>query len=169
MKTIKSISIFIKKPIIMKKLLLSIFSILFICTLMLAQEKPVEPTPPPVEVNCHIKWAQRFEERGAYDVEDGSYSDVIITIRRGTTAECYNGKVDVVGGNAVAMYIKLEDGTFEQIKRKLKYDQKDFLIINGMSKPLITINDELITVMFVKKIKPKKKGYVKAADPSDFN
>jgi len=36
-----------------------------------------------------------------------------------------------------------------------------------MSSPLLTMESELINVLFVKKIKPKKAGFVKAAEPSD--
>ena len=121
------------------------------------------------ETNCYLKWAQKFEERSAFDVEDGIYTDVIITFRNGSNAECFNGKAEVKGGIVISMYLKLEDGTFEIVKRKWKYEIKDVTIQNGISKTLITIDDELINVMFVKKIKPKKKGYEKAPDPSDFN
>ncbi len=121
------------------------------------------------ETNCYLKWAQKFEDRGANDVEDGTYTDVIITFRNGSAANCYNGKAEVKNNIVLAMYIKLEDGSYEQVKRKWKYDVKDVTIQNGISKTLITIDDELINVLFIKKIKPKKKGYEKAPDPSDLN
>jgi hypothetical protein len=121
------------------------------------------------ETNCYLKWAQKFEERGASDVEDGTYTDVIITFRNGSNASCFNGKAEVKNKMVTGMYLKLVDGSFELVKRKWKYEIKDVTIQNGISKTLITIDDELINVMFVKKIKPKKKGYETAPDPSDFN
>ncbi|MGZ4054692.1 MAG: hypothetical protein ACXVPM_07305, partial [Bacteroidia bacterium] len=70
-------------------------------------------------------------------------------------------------GRVVAMYIKLEDGSFEPLKKKSRYENVPLVITNGMSSPLLTMESELINVLFVKKIKPKKAGFVKAADPSD--
>ncbi len=66
--------------------------------------------------NCYSKWARKFETRGAEDVVDGTYSDVIISIRNGSKGniDCYEGKCDIVGGKIIAMYLKLEDGKFEQ-------------------------------------------------------
>ncbi len=118
------------------------------------------------ENNCYLKWAQKFENRGADEVADGSYSDVIITFRNGSDAECFNGKCDVKEGKISGMYIKLENGTYEQVKKKLRYDFP-IIITNGMSKTILTLDDELINVLFIKKIKPKKAGFEKAADPSD--
>jgi hypothetical protein len=117
--------------------------------------------------NCYTKWAQKFEDRGADDVADGSYTDVIISIRSGADAECYNGKCDVKEGKVIAMYLKMEDGSYELIKKKPRYENVPLVITNGMSSPLLTMDSELINVLFVKKIKPKKAGFVKAADPTD--
>ena len=118
------------------------------------------------ESNCYMKWAQKFEERGADEVTDGSYSDVIITFRNGSDAQCFSGKCDVKDGKIIAMYLKSEDGSYELLKKKLRYDFP-VTITNGMSKTILTLEDELINVLFVKKIKPKKAGFVKAADPTD--
>ena len=117
--------------------------------------------------NCYLKWAQKFEERGAEDVADGTYSDVIISFRNGGDAECYNGKVDVKGGKVTAMYLKMEDGSYEVVTKKSKYDNVPIKITNGMSSTIVTKDDELINVLFVKKIKPKKAGFEKAAEPTD--
>lgn len=119
------------------------------------------------ENSCYSKWAQKFQDRGAEEVIDGTYSDVIITIRSGADAECYNGKCDVKEGKILAMYLKMEDGSYEQVKKKSRYENVPLIITNGMSSPLLTMDSELINVLFVKKIKPKKAGFVKAADPSD--
>ena len=120
-----------------------------------------------IESNCYLKWENKFENRKAYDVEDGAYEDVIITFRHGSSADCFNGKAEVKTGKITACYIKMEDGSFEIVKKKWRYEPKDIAIINGISQTMITIDDELINVLFVKKIMPKKKGYVKAEDPKD--
>ena len=118
------------------------------------------------ESNCYLKWAHKFETRGADDVADGSYPDVIITIRNGSEADCFSGKCDVKDGKVVAMYVKLEDGRFEQMKKKSRYEFP-VTINNGISKTVLTMEDELINVLFIKKMKPKKAGFEKAAEPTD--
>lgn len=117
--------------------------------------------------NCYYKWAKKFDERGAEEVPDGVYTDVIISFRIGPDAECYNGKCEVKGGKVIAMYMKLEDGSYEQIKKKPKYDNVPMAITNGISSPYLTIDGELINVIFVKKMKPKKAAFQKAIDPSE--
>jgi len=119
------------------------------------------------ETNCYYKWAKKFDERGAEDIADGIYTDVIISFRTGPDAECYNGKCEVKGGVVVAMYMKLEDGTYEQIKKKPRHENISMTITNGMSSPFLTIDGELINVLFIKKIKPKKASFQKAVEPTD--
>lgn len=122
------------------------------------------------QLTCYQKYAEVFEKRGAYEIEDGVYDDVIITFRKGSMADCFYGKVTVKGGaiNQEEMFLKFEDSTFERVVRKYRYPDQVTNIINGMSRTIVTIEDELIDVLFVKKIKPKKKSYVKAAEP-DFD
>ncbi|HEX8517734.1 MAG TPA: hypothetical protein VF868_16165 [Bacteroidia bacterium] len=119
------------------------------------------------ESNCYLKWAQKFESRGADEVADGIYSDVIITFRNGGDAECYNGKVEVKEGKVAGMYLKMEDGSYEVVKKKSKYDNIPVKVTNGMSSTVVTKEDELINVLFIKKIKPKKAGFEKAPEPND--
>ncbi len=146
----------------MKKIIITLTLFVNVTTAIYAQAtKKVE-----VESNCYIKWAQKFEARGAEDVADGTYSDVIITFRSGSDAECFNGKCDVKDAKIIAMYTKLEDGTFALVKKKLRYDFP-VTITNGMSKTIPTLDDELINVLFIKKIKPKKASFEKAPEPTD--
>jgi len=121
----------------------------------------------PEETNCYYKWAKKFDERGADEIADGTYSDIIISFRMGSDADCYDGKCDVKGGRVTAMYMKLEDGSYEQIKKKPKYENVPLVITNGMSSPYLTIDGELLNVLFIKKIKPKKASFKKAAEPTD--
>lgn len=116
--------------------------------------------------NCYTKWEQKFEERGAEEVKDGTYEDVIITVRNGPDAQCYTGKVDVKGGKIVAMYRRLQDGTYEEYKPKLKFDVP-MTITNGISTTLLTMDDALINVIFPKTLKPKKVGYSSAPEPPE--
>jgi len=150
----------------MKKTFTTLTFILSIALLTNAQTAAKKTTPSDPDNNCYLKWAQKFEERGAEDVADGVYTDVIITFRNGSDAQCYNGKCEVKEGKVIAMYIKLENGSYEQVKKKLRYEFP-VTITNGISKTVLTVDDELINVLFIKKIKPKKAGPEKAPEPDD--
>jgi hypothetical protein len=119
------------------------------------------------ELNCYNKWAQKFDERGAEDVVDGTYTDVIVTFRNGSSAECFQGKVIVKDHKVEIFYIMLDDGTYDQVQRVWKSDTKDVPIINGISKALITKDNQLVNIVWPKKIKPKKAGFKKAPEPTD--
>ncbi|MCB0803510.1 MAG: hypothetical protein KDB74_10460 [Flavobacteriales bacterium] len=116
---------------------------------------------------CFQKYAKVFEMRGADPVSDGTYKDVIVTIRKGSFADCFVGKVVVKNGaidrNSIAL--SFVDNTFEPLRRSFK-DSDVVNIINGMSKTMLTDDEELINIMFVSAIKPKKKAFKKAPEPS---
>jgi hypothetical protein len=121
-------------------------------------------------ITCYQKYAKVFEERGANNAGDGVYDNVIISIRSGTNADCFNGKVIVKEGkvNPNDIFLKFEDGTYEPLKRTYKFD-KPVSIVNGITETLVTKGDELINVMFIKLILPKKKSYERAPEPNfDF-
>lgn len=117
------------------------------------------------ELNCYNKWAFKFEERGAEEVEDGTYTDVIITFRSGAFADCYNGKVIVKNKKVGNFYVELDDGTYEQVVRVWKTDLSDVPIVNGISKTMVTKDNALVNVLWIKKIKPKKAAAKKAPEP----
>jgi hypothetical protein len=141
---------------------LTLLALVLLCITAKAQDAAVTH-----ELNCYNKWAQKFEERGAEEVPDGTYTDVIITFRQAAEADCYNGKVIVKDGKVTSFYIELEDGTFEQVIRVWKSDMKDIPITNGISKTIITKDNILVNVLWPKKIKPKKAAFKKAAEPTD--
>ena len=120
------------------------------------------------ELNCYNKWAAKFEDRGAEDIKDGIYEDVIITNRQGNKAVCNNGKAQVIKGKVINFFILLSDGTYEEVKRTWKNkSNENVTIINGISKSLISIHNELINIMWINKIKPKKAKPTTAPDPTD--
>lgn len=119
------------------------------------------------DLNCYNKWAAKFDERGADEVLDGVYDDVIITVRLGAKADCFNGKADVKDRKVVALYILREDGSYEELKWEWKEGGKNITIHNGISLALITKDNKLVNVIWPKKIKPKKAPYKKAAEPTD--
>ena len=116
---------------------------------------------------CFQKYAKVFEVRGADDVKDGTYTDVIVTIRKGSFADCFVGKVVVKDGviNRNSIALSFVDETFEPLRRSFK-DEDAVNIVNGMSKTMLTQDEELINIMFVSAIKPKKKAFKKAPEPS---
>lgn len=120
------------------------------------------------ELNCYNKWSKKFDERGADEITDGVYTDVIITSRFGNSAKCYSGKAEVVNKKVTKFYIILEDGSFEEVKRTWKEkSNSDVYIINGISKTMITVHSELINILWPKKIKAKKAAMKVAPEPTD--
>lgn len=147
----------------MSKLVLIVSIVYFVSGNVFSQKKTEVP-----ELNCYNKWAIKFEERGAEEVKDGVYTDVIVTFRQGSKANCYSGKAEVNGGKLVKFYTILEDGTFEEVKRTWKNDSnKDVEIVNGKSRTMITVHNELIDVLWPNKIKAKKAAPKRAPDPTD--
>jgi len=141
----------------MKKLSILFFSVL-ISTLTYAQSE-----------GCHEKYVRVFEVRGANEVADGEHDDVIITVRKGSFEDCFIGKVTVRDGRVYknSIHLTFVDGSFEEFNRAYK-NPDPVNVINGMSETMITKDDELINVLFVSAIKPKKKAYKRAPEP-DFN
>lgn len=148
----------------MKKITLLICLISISC---IAFSQPQKDSVAEEHTTCYQRYAKVFQKRGAYNVPDGEYDGVIITFRRQGSTECYMGRVLVEEGavDLDKMYLKFVDDTYDHVKVNYKY--KDAItIINGMSKTIVTIDDELVNVLFISKIKPKQKAYEQAPLPS---
>ena len=117
--------------------------------------------------NCYDAYLKKFEERGANIVKDGWYENVVITFRQDTTAECVLGKVQVEKGAVTQMYIKNEDGSYQIFTKHWRHDDKA-VISNGISKSRLTVDGEIVTIIFVKSIKPPKKKIAVAPSPDDL-
>jgi len=121
-----------------------------------------------VELNCYNKWAAKFEDRGADEVKDGVYDDVIVTNRQGVKAVCNKGKAEVRNSKVTKVYILLSDGSYEEVKRTWKNaSNENVTIINGISKSMISVHGELINVLWPSHIRPKKAKPAVAPDPTD--
>jgi len=144
----------------MKKLLL--VSSLYFALNSFSQEKTVE-------LNCYNKWAAKFEERGAEEIKDGVYEDVIITVRTtGNGAVCHSGKAEVREGKVVKFYKLLSDGSHEEVVKIWKNKtNENVTITNGISKAMQSARGELVNVLWPNKIKPKKAKPVPAPEPTD--
>ena len=147
----------------MKRILLTAASLFFLSVIAPAQSGSGTTQ---TDDNCYLKWAKKFEERGSEDVPDGTYDDVIVVYRQGTRADCYSGKVEVVKGKITSISLKQDDGKYEVVDKKYKFNT-EMKIVNGVSTTQITMDDILVNVIFYKKLKPKKPGYQKAPDPKD--
>jgi hypothetical protein len=119
------------------------------------------------DAGCHERYVKVFEVRGANQVQDGLYDEVVITLRKGTFEDCFVGKVKVENGMVLrnSLALTFVDGSYEQFVRAYK-NKEPVKIINGMSETMITEDDELINVLFVGAIKPKKKAYKRAPVPA---
>ncbi|MFT6745925.1 MAG: hypothetical protein ACJAZ2_000263 [Glaciecola sp.] len=117
--------------------------------------------------NCYERYAKKFEERGATEVENGWHEGVVITFRKGSNADCYVGMVRVEELKITQLKIRNADGTYELYTQKFKAGG-DFVVTNGISTTQITMDDELVNVVFVKHIKAPKKKFTAAPDPDDL-
>lgn len=122
-------------------------------------------TPPATEDNCYQTYAKLFEDRGANPAVDGWADNVIITVRKGTEADCFVGKVRILKDTVADMFIKFSDGDMERFQKKFKKFDKATTIINGISTTMVTIDDELVNIIFPDLLKPKKKAYQRAPLP----
>ena len=137
-------------------------------TLMLSLGSFAQKKADAVELNCYNKWSVKFEERGAEDIKDGPYNDVIVTFRQGAKADCYNGKADVKDNKILNFYIQLDDGSYDKVQKVWKNNsEKDVEIINGISRTMITVHNELINVIWPNKLKAKKAAPKRAPEPTD--
>ncbi|HAA01558.1 MAG TPA: hypothetical protein DEP18_03910 [Flavobacteriales bacterium] len=121
---------------------------------------------PKKELTCYEAYKKEFDERGAYTVDDGKYTGVIIVVATADGTDCVSGKVQVEGGNVTNIWLQYEDNTFEFLERKY-VGNKNPKIVNGITEPLKTTNGETIYVIFVDKIKPKKKQLKKVTGPGN--
>lgn len=120
--------------------------------------------------SCYEKYRKVFENRGAYEAEDGVHDNVVLSIRRkDEPAECILCTVTIKNGDVVEIAVYYEDNSKEDMEFEFK-DNISWTIFNGMSRTRITTHDEQINLMFTDLIKPKKKKYKQAPLPEfDLN
>lgn len=117
------------------------------------------------ETSCYNQWAKAFEIRGADDVKDGWHDGVVLSIRSGSKTKCYTAKVEVSTGSIKEIFIKFVDGKYDLYKPAWKYTDQKATIINGITKTLQTMDDDLVNVIFINHLKPKKKAFELAPLP----
>jgi len=144
----------------MKKLYACAMTLFMVSTLTIGQNTKKEET-------CLEAYQKEFAERGAFPVEDGTYKNVIVSIVSGSGTECFYGKVKVENNHVTTVYLSFEDNTYEYLDRTYKGESRA-KINNGITDPLVTTAGEKIYVVFIDKIKPKKRQYKKAPKPGSF-
>lgn len=123
------------------------------------------------DASCYRKWYRIFKIRGADEVPDGEYDNVIVSFREGSHGNCYFGKVVVKKGFLKEIQIRFVDGKYE----KVEFDPKDdYAIANGISDPVVAyLKNErhVLNVIFKDKLRPKGNSYDQAPDPEidDYN
>jgi hypothetical protein len=94
------------------------------------------------------------------------YRNVIISFIEGTESFCIYGKVRVENGKIVSIFIQYEDGEYSLMDQKFvnKMNRAPG-VINGISEEISNEAGEKFYVLFIDKIKPKKREFKKAAGP----
>ncbi|MBX7094561.1 MAG: hypothetical protein K1X56_07575 [Flavobacteriales bacterium] len=126
---------------------------------------PAFAQQPKKELTCYEAYKKEFDERGAYTVDDGKYTGVVISIITAEGTDCVFGKAQVEGGIVTNIWLQYEDNTYDFLDRKY-IGSKSVKINNGITDPLKTTAGETIYVIFVDKIKPKKKQLKKVTGPT---
>jgi hypothetical protein len=141
----------------MKKGLLALITI-FAATAAFAQE-----------ISCFERLEKAFKERGAYTVSDDIHRNVIISFFEGDQVYCVKGKARVENGTVTSIFVYFDDNTSELYDKKFYNAKKQPPIItNGISELAMTPDGEKFRVVFVERIKPKKKSFKEATIPDDF-
>ena len=135
-----------------KTLLLFIFSVLFTATYS--------------QTGCYSEWKAVFTKRGAYTVSDDMHRKVIISFIEDGESYCVHGKVRVENGKIVSVFLFFDNGDPELMKGKLVNSNKLAPgVANGISELITNENGEKFYVLFIDKIKPKKRAYKSAGGP----
>jgi len=118
------------------------------------------------QTGCYAEWKAVFEKRGAFTVTDDMYRNVIISFIEGDESFCIYGKVRVENGKIVSIFVQYEDGEFALMDQKFTNKaNRPPGIVNGISEEITNEAGEKFHVLFIDKIKPKKREYKKAAGP----
>lgn len=117
------------------------------------------------EESCYRKWYKIFQLRGADEVPDGDYDNVVVSLRQGIHGNCYYGKVSIKKGTIREIQIRIVDGKFEKVNFDVK---EDYAVVNGISETIVARlrgNRHELNVIFKDKLHPKGNAYDQAPDP----
>ncbi len=121
------------------------------------------------QTGCQTEWKAAFDERGSYAIGDEVHRNVYIAFVEEGESYCVAGKARVEYGKIVSIWLMFEDGTYDLMEAD-KFSTKTKTspgIVNGISEEIITKEGEKLYIIFVDKIKPKKKTYKTVGGPGD--
>ena len=118
---------------------------------------------------CLEAWKDAFKKRGAYTVADDMHRKVYVHFKNGEDSYCVAGKARVENGAVVSVFLQFEDGTYELMDMDISNLQgKPATIRDGISEEMMNEEGEHFFVIFVEKLKPKKKEYKTVGGPGDI-
>lgn len=142
----------------MKKIVLLAFATVVSISSLLAQKE-----------NCYEKLENAFLERGAYTVSDDIHRNVIISFFEDDEVYCVKAKVRVENGFITSIFYYFDDNTSELYDKKFYNDKKQPPSIeNGISEMITNAEGEKLKVVFIEKLKPKKKNLKRVEIPDDL-
>jgi len=142
----------------MKKQILILLTLILSSTLAFAQQ------------DCYTRLENAFKERGSLSVSDDIHSNVIICFFEENETRCVGGKVRVDNGTITSIFLQFEDDTYDMMTEKFYSTARRMppSISNGISEMIQTARGEKFKVVFIKKLKPKKKAYKEINLPDDL-
>lgn len=157
----KSDETVLKKRTMRKTLLLTFATVLLLgINSTLAQDK---------ELNCFQVYEEAFEERGSFTVSDNIYRNVMISFFEGDEVYCVRGKVRVENGYITSIFYYYDDNTEELYDKKFhNLKGEPASVSNGISEIIVNADRERLRVVFIDKLKPKRKQLQKMDIPSDL-
>ncbi|PHR49111.1 MAG: hypothetical protein COA32_03425 [Fluviicola sp.] len=142
----------------MKKIVLLAFATVVSISSLFAQDE-----------NCYEKLENAFLERGAYTVSDDIHRNVIISFFEEDEVYCVKAKVRVENGFITSIFYYFDDNTSELYDKKFYNDKKQPPSIeNGISEMITNVDGESFKVIFIEKLKPKKKNLKRVEIPDDL-
>lgn len=142
----------------MKKIVLFAFATVVSISSLFAQNE-----------NCYEKLENAFLERGAYTVSDDIHRNVIISFFEEDEVYCVKAKVRVENGFITSIFYYFDDNTSELYDNKFFNDKKQQPTIeNGISEMITNADGEKFKVIFIEKLKPKKKNLKRVTIPDDL-
>ena len=123
----------------------------------------------PKELNCFEKYESAFKERGSYTISDNIYRNVMISFFEGDEVYCVRGKVRVENGYVSAIFYYFDDNTEELYDKKFhNLNNEPPTVTNGISEMIINADREKFKVVFIDKLKPKRKSMQQMTIPDDL-
>jgi hypothetical protein len=121
------------------------------------------------EQNCFERLEEAFKKRGAYTIADDIHRNVIVSFFEEDGVTCVNGKARVENGKISSIFIQFSDNTYEMMDVKLYNQSKQPAgINNGISELIFTSDNQKLKVVFIEKLRPKKKEFQQAELPDDL-